>query len=423
MACSASTVKKVPSSSVPEIVPHRSFVSTSSTVKPTTIMLSKPPLVPVKNEPKKAVSSRLVPCSTATSPNESRDSISFDESRSICYSMRSPEFEYIDSGDSLAVASLERRASNNLHISDDSDGYEWKRDVAVPMEMSDSVIDVDENQKDPQLCSTFAHDIYEYLHIVETRTRPSTDYMERVQKDINTSMRSILIDWLVEVAEEYQLVSDTLYLAVNYIDRYLSGNEMNRQRLQLLGVACMLIASKYEEICAPQVEEFCYITDNTYFKEEILQMEAAVLKYLKFEMTAPTTKCFLRRFVRVALRCNEVYLLDLQFLADYIAELSLLEYDMLRYPVSMVAAASVFLAKFILQPKKHPWNATLRHYTAYQPSELFECVNALHHLFSNRPGNNLPAIREKYSQHRYKFVAKKFCPPSIPSGFFQNPSG
>ncbi|XP_058782488.1 cyclin-A1-2-like [Vicia villosa] len=56
----------------------------------------------------------------------------------------------------------------------------------------------------------------------------------------------------LQMAEEYRLVPDTLYLTVNYIDRYLSGNAMNRQQLQLLGVASMMIAFKYEEICAPQ---------------------------------------------------------------------------------------------------------------------------------------------------------------------------
>ncbi|GFP89208.1 cyclin-a1-1 [Phtheirospermum japonicum] len=73
--------------------------------------------------------------------------------------------------------------------------------------------------------------------------RPATNFMEMVQKDINASMRAILIDWLVEVVKEYRLVPDTLYLTVNYIDRYLSRNLMDRQRLQLLGVACMMIAS------------------------------------------------------------------------------------------------------------------------------------------------------------------------------------
>ncbi|XP_028072770.1 cyclin-A1-1-like [Camellia sinensis] len=134
---------------------------------------------------------------------------------------------------------------------------------------------------------------------------PRTDLVERIQGDINASMRAILIDWLVEVAEEYSFVPETLFLTVNYIDRYLSGNVIQRQRIQLLGVACMMIAAKYEEICAPQVEEFCYVADNTYFKKEVLQMESSVLNYLKFEMSAPTAGCFLTRFVRAAQGINE----------------------------------------------------------------------------------------------------------------------
>ncbi|KAL5722560.1 Cyclin-A1-1 [Ranunculus cassubicifolius] len=282
-------------------------------------------------------------------------------------------------------------------------------------EISDKIFDIDNNHNDPQLCATIACDIYNHLRASENKKRASTDFMDSVQKDINPSMRAILIDWLVEVAEEYRLVPDTLYLTVNYIDRCLSGNVMNRQRLQLLGVACTMIASKYEEICAPQVEEFCYITDNTYFKEEVLEMESAVLNYLKFEMTAPTAKCFIRRFVHAALGSNEVPSLQLECLGNYVAELSLLEYNMLCYSPSLIAASAIFLAKFILQPTKRPWHSTLVHYTLYKPSELRECVNALHQLFCGSNNSGLPAIREKYSQHKYKFVAKKYCPPSIPS--------
>lgn len=67
--------------------------------------------------------------------------------------------------------------------------------------------------------------------------------MEKVQDDINAVMRAILVDWLVEVAEEYKLVSDTLYLTVNYIDRYLSAHKVTRKKLQLLGVSCMHVAT------------------------------------------------------------------------------------------------------------------------------------------------------------------------------------
>ncbi|PIN17061.1 G2/Mitotic-specific cyclin A [Handroanthus impetiginosus] len=357
------------------------------------------------------------------SPDKSDScSVSMDESMSTCDSLKSPDVEYMDNNEIAAVDSIERKASNLLCISEPMEiaGNMCKRDVLAAKESGDKIVDVDDNLDDPQLCATIACDIYKHLRASEAKKRPATNFMEKVQKDINASMRAILIDWLVEVAEEYRLVPDTLYLTVNYIDRYLSGNVMDRQRLQLLGVACMMIASKYEEICAPQVEEFCYITDNTYFKEEVLQMESAVLNYLKFEMTAPTAKCFLRRLVRVAQGVNEAPLLQLECLANYIAELSLLEYSMLCFAPSLIAASSIYLARFILIPSKRPWNPTLRHYTLYQPYDLRDCVLALHGLCCNSNNSSLPAIREKYSQHKYKFVAKKYCPPSIPQEYFHN---
>lgn len=78
---------------------------------------------------------------------------------------------------------------------------------------------------------------------VDPRRRPLPDYMEKVQKDVSANMRGILVDWLVEVAEEYKLLPESLYLATSYIDRFLSTNALKRQKLQLLGVASMFIAS------------------------------------------------------------------------------------------------------------------------------------------------------------------------------------
>ncbi|XP_012571947.1 cyclin-A1-4 [Cicer arietinum] len=349
-------------------------------------------------------------------------SVSMDETMSSCDSFKSPDIEYVDNTDIPAVDSIERKTFCSLNISDNKyqSGNICSRDILVELEKGEKIVNIDNDHVDPQLCASFACDIYKHLRASEAKKRPTTDFMEKIQKDINPSMRAILIDWLVEVAEEYRLVPDTLYLTVNYIDRYLSGNAMNRQKLQLLGVASMMIASKYEEICAPQVEEFCYITDNTYFKEEVLQMESTVLNFLKFEMTAPTVKCFLRRFVRAAQGVDEVPSLQLECLANYLAELSLLEYSMLCYAPSLIAASSIFLAKFMLFPSTKPWNATLQHYTLYQPADLCACVKDLHRLCCNSPTSNLPAIKEKYSQHKYKYVAKKYCPPSIPQDFFQH---
>ena len=75
------------------------------------------------------------------------------------------------------------------------------------------------------------------------KQRPLHDYIENIQSDLTPSMRGFLMDWLVEVAEEYKLVSETLYLSISYIDRFLSSNTVSRHRLQLLGVSSLLIAS------------------------------------------------------------------------------------------------------------------------------------------------------------------------------------
>ncbi|CAL0305703.1 unnamed protein product [Lupinus luteus] len=104
-------------------------------------------------------------------------------------------------------------------------------------------IDLELKLKDPLVWSSYAPDIYKKTRVTEVERKPLTNYMEKLQKDISPSMRAILIDWLVEVTEEYKLVPDTLYLTVNLIDRYLSASLIQKQRLQLLGVTCMLIAS------------------------------------------------------------------------------------------------------------------------------------------------------------------------------------
>ncbi|XP_057464562.1 cyclin-A3-4-like isoform X2 [Actinidia eriantha] len=263
--------------------------------------------------------------------------------------------------------------------------------------------------------------IYQHLHSleVEEKRRPLPDYMEKVQKDINPAMRDILLDWLVEVAEEYKLVSDTLYLTVSYVDRFLSHHSVNRNKLQLLGVSCMLIASKYEEISPPHVEDFCYITDNTYSKEEVVSMERDVLIFLNYEMSTPTIKTFLRIFTRAAQENCKSSSLQIEFLSCYLAELSLLDYGCLRFLPSMIAASAIFLSSFTILSKMHPWNIALQCYSGYRPSELKDCVLAIHDLQLSRRGLSFQAVREKYMQHKFKCVAALSSPSEIPLSYFE----
>ncbi|KAJ4851282.1 putative cyclin-A3-1 [Turnera subulata] len=298
-----------------------------------------------------------------------------------------------------------------------------KRAIVAPnKEEVSKEVSVDEKSDDPQMCGPYASEINQYLRDmeVEPKRRPLADYIEKVQKDVTPNMRGILVDWLVEVAEEYKLVADSLYLTVSYIDRFLSMNVLNRQKLQLLGVSSMLIASKYEEITPPNVEDFCYITDNTYTKEEVVKMEADILKSLKFELGSPTTKTFLRRFTSVAQENFKKSNLQLEFLGYYLAELSLLDYNCIKFLPSMVAASVVFLARFMLDSKAHPWNSALQLYTGYKPLDLKECVLILHDLYLSRRGGGLQAIREKYKQHKFKYVASTQSPPEVPAVFFED---
>ncbi|KAJ7958217.1 Cyclin [Quillaja saponaria] len=278
---------------------------------------------------------------------------------------------------------------------------------------------IDAKLEDLVTCGPYVSDIYKYLRQMEMepKRRPKPDYIETVQQDVTANMRGILVDWLVEVAEEYKLLSDTLYLSVSYIDRFLSMAVVNKQKLQLLGVSSMFIASKYEEITPPHVEEFCYITDNTYTKEDLVKMEADILKSLKFEMGNPTVKTFLRKFTLVAQLNNKTPNLPLEFLGYYLAELSLLDYNLVKFPPSLVAASVVFLAKFIISPKRHPWSSTLQEYSGYKSVDLKECAIGLHDLYLGRRGGSLQAVREKYKQHKFKYVASHAF-PSRDTSFF-----
>ncbi|XP_030466594.1 putative cyclin-A3-1 [Syzygium oleosum] len=275
---------------------------------------------------------------------------------------------------------------------------------------------------DPPTCGAYVSDIFRYLRNMETepKRRPLPDYIEKVQNDISPNMRGILVDWLVGVAEEYQLLSDTLYLCISYIDRFLSSNALSRKKLQLLSVSAMLISSKYEEITPPHVEDFCYMTDNSYTREEVVQMEVDILKALDFELGNPTIRTFLRRFSTVAQEGHKTTNLKLEFLGYYLAELTLLDYTCVKFLPSVVAASVTFLARYITRPKSHPWTSSLQRYSGYTVKDLKECVHIIHDLYLGRRGGSLQAVREKYKQHKFKRVAVTPSPPDIPASYFED---
>lgn len=308
----------------------------------------------------------------------------------------------------LAEVFLPPRVFNELKDSPmilDSSDEEEEPDIPEPVK------DIDENADIVINVPEYAAEIHEYLKKAELNHRAKAGYMKK-QPDINNSMRAILVDWLVEVAEEYRLSSETLYLAVNYIDRFLSSMVVLRKKLQLVGTACMLIASKLEEIYPPEVSEFVYITDDTYTDKEVRKMENMVLKVLSFDLSVPTVLSFLDRYEKAAdvpANLSKKF----SFLTRYLCELTLQDADPhLKYLPSTLAASSVVLALHTLDLPS--WSSSLEHYTGFQQAGLNDCISDLHRTFSMAPNNAQKAIREKYSESRFMGVATIPPPSTIP---------
>lgn len=198
------------------------------------------------------------------------------------------------------------------------------------------------------------------------------------------------------------MVPETLYLTVNVIDRYLQHKQVRRSKLQLLGVAAFLAAAKYEEIYPPPIRDLVYITDRAYNKHEILEMESNIVNALMFNFTVPTIHSFLCRFLKAAHADRTMVQLSC-----YLAERTLQEYSMLRYPSSIVAATAVLVARKSLN--RHPWSPTLVKYTNYDECDLADCLADMERYMSAADaatGAAHQAAQKKYASPKFGSVSK-----------------
>uniref|UniRef100_A0A2K5KF99 Cyclin-like domain-containing protein n=1 Tax=Colobus angolensis palliatus TaxID=336983 RepID=A0A2K5KF99_COLAP len=166
--------------------------------------------------------------------------------------------------------------------------------------------DIDnEDWENPQLCSDYVKDIYQYLRQLEVLQSINPHFLDG--RDINGRMRAILVDWLVQVHSKFRLLQETLYMCVAIMDRFLQVQPVSRKKLQLVGITALLLASKYEEMFSPNIEDFVYITDNAYTSSQIREMETLILKELKFELGRPLPLHFLRRASKAGENLKQQY--------------------------------------------------------------------------------------------------------------------
>ncbi|XP_074522058.1 G2/mitotic-specific cyclin-B2 isoform X2 [Halichoeres trimaculatus] len=274
-----------------------------------------------------------------------------------------------------------------------------------------AVQDVDEDDADqPQLCSEYVKDIYKYLHVLEEQQAIRANYMQ--DYEITERMRALLIDWLVQVHSRFQLLQETLYLTVAVLDRFLQVQPVSRRKLQLAGVTAMLVACKYEEMYAPEVGDFAYITDNAFTKSQILEMEQLVLRSLNFQLGRPLPLHFLRRASKVANSDVERHTM-----AKYLMELTLIDYDMVHYRPSEIAAASLCLSQLLLGGL--PWSPSQQHYSTYDQAHLKPIMQhiAKNVVTVNEGKTKFQAVRNKYSSSK---LLKISLHPQLKSAIIQD---
>ena len=257
-----------------------------------------------------------------------------------------------------------------------------------------------EKKIDVQNADEYFDDICQELFSNEDKYLVDPKYMSN-QSDINHRMRAILIDWLIDVHLKYKLVPQTMYIAVNLIDRYLEKNETNRAKLQLVGVTAMFIACKYEEIYPPDLKDFVYITDGAYVKQDVLDMEYKMLKSLEFNITFPTQWSIFEIYKK------KLDLDDKTFkLAWFLMELCLIDYKILKFKMSYIAASAILIAIKTLGIYRSDFSSVI----GIEENQLEECCKEIYNYYVYNSTHNLQAIRKKFAMTRYNEVSKiKLC--------------
>jgi len=266
-------------------------------------------------------------------------------------------------------------------------------------ELASFFTDIDSSDvSDPMFCSEYVEEVYDYLRDKEVEDRIDPNYMIR-QNGLTPRMRMVLIDWMVEVQLKFRMTSESLYLSVNIVDKYLQKKGISRERLQLLGVTALHIASKFEEVYSVDINDFVFICDNSCTSADIISFEGEVLRTIHWSLTTPCALHFLRRYSKAVgsdgLRHT---------MSKYLTELSLGTYGMLKYLPSTQAAAAVFLTRCLLGSTPY-WPNCVQYHSGYSENEILECARAMHQLILH-PDPKFRLVTRKYSGTKFCGVAQ-----------------
>ncbi len=251
----------------------------------------------------------------------------------------------------------------------------------------------------------YLNEIYTNLLFDEKnlKFKPKLGYME-LQNDINEQMRAILIDWLIEVHYRFSLKNETLFQTVWIIDTYLSYKQITRAKLQLLGIASLLISCKFQEIYYPQLKEFIDITDGAYEKNELIEMENNILKILNFNIVSPTSNDYYN-IISKAFNFDKKQF----YLGKYFLESALIDYQMIKYSPSVIAVSCAYIVMkyFGISNYKILYTNDVVREECPQKA-IKDTARAIYYLVKNLSQSSLKAVKDKYSLSQFLNVAQ-YC--------------
>ena len=214
-------------------------------------------------------------------------------------------------------------------------------------------------------------------------------YMD-LQPSVNERKRAIFVDWIIDVNRRLRLADETLYLAVNIMDRYLEWKVLRRNKFHILVAACLFIAAKFvDRRSRSPIQTFVDISGNVFSKRQLIEMETHILMTLKYKVYVPTPYTFLVRFLKVAWLSQ-----DSCIVARLILERTLLSYELLLYPPSQLASAAIAIARH--SKGNYPWSPALRVETGYSEQEVISVAHAVRGAYESTPPACLDAVTRKY---------------------------
>jgi hypothetical protein len=251
----------------------------------------------------------------------------------------------------------------------------------------------------------YTNDIYSNLLEDEKnlKIKPRRGYIEK-QEDINPIMRGILINWIMEVLFQLNFKEETLFQTIWIIDTYLTLTQINRMKLQLVGIAALLISCKEYEIYYPKISHFLQITNNAYTKEELTKMENDILLKLKFNIICPTPIDFYNIVSKAYNFDKKKY-----FLGKYFMESCLIDYNFIKYSASVIGIACAYITMKFFGDHSYKELYSNKILNEIKPKKVIKdaareiciSVNKIHN-------SNLQSVRNKYSLPNYLNVAQ-YC--------------